>query len=78
MSESRLAQPLTEESINLSLKMADREGALCTMDEFYELFGALFKRWSMLDKEERRKILSLRAPTIRVRGGRVVSLFRLA
>lgn len=48
------------------------------MDEFYELFGALFKRWSMLDKEERRKILSLRAPTIRVRGGRVVSLFRLA
>jgi hypothetical protein len=46
-------------------------------DELWEHFGVLFNRWSTLDKEERRKILALHMPKIRVRDGRVVSVFRM-
>ena len=45
--------------------------------ELYELFGGIFNRWGSIDKEERRRILALQMPKIRVRDGKPVSVFRM-
>ncbi|MGA9061073.1 MAG: recombinase family protein [Terracidiphilus sp.] len=76
--EERIAK-ITEQLAGIEEELSRLESApkVITKEMFYELFGVLFDRWSTLDKEERRKVLSRHMPKIRIRDGRVVSLFRL-
>ena len=64
-------------SLDEELARLESTAGRLTMDDFYELFGVLFDRWAVMTKEERRKLLALHMPKIRVRDGRVVSLYRL-